>query len=385
MITLKTGMGGEGLQPYDEKTGEYTKVEVSIGDAKVSDFDSFVEAVVDAKGVRERYDALSPDGKAKFAERLAPKYEEALRAEVGRMNEERSRNYEFFATADDMREKIPGLFTKELIDEAISLGFPGETYFRASPFSSYEVNILSHVLQKARYGRRKFNPISQEEYAERAKNAINVGDGGNWEGSTADAVSSGRDVLLWRGYCRINGKDREACHRGQVDEDDSTSKSLIGSGCYGSVIYMSGNESYSRGSYMHWGLLSHAILRGSQTIRTLDFTMGDDGETDDYESYGYKAIKELQKVAADVADAIAENMRQYEYDNNTIDKIKDNVLNLMGVEDWYGERHVDPGYANKGFCAMLMGYDVVLGDSKQIDILNPALVDMSNEYEEDKI
>lgn len=365
MIVLKEGKGGYGLQPYDDETGKWVEVAVSAGNTKCYNMEDYAKAVLSEHGLWDRFSNMPEERqKAYLDKKIRPAYEKLLNAEIGKLNRQKGVFGQFYDTPEALAEAMPKMFGKEYVDEFDKAPKKGE-YLGQKKGYPY-VPIGCHLLQKMRYGDVKFNPIDEAEFQQMAMNAYNGGRvSGSWESFAVNQVKAGRNIVIWRGmhYDRADDADLyENVFRGFVDSEDDNPQmavSLLGGGCFDTVIYMSSQRSYSRGfaNYTGHGMLAHAIF-DSKDAKVCA------------ESDVYDVVRNCQAAWAQCKDAV----KQYFIDNFP-DRSKELYSSISS--------RIKSG--DKGFCLMLAGYDALAcgqGNGNQLDVLNPGKVYISSQFEE---
>lgn len=358
MIELKQGKGGHGLQPYDTETGKWAEVPISVNGQSVKDFDSYFDALLDGEN-KQAFLGMPAEIQDQIKEQFRPQYEEALQREVGILNAKNSVYGKFYSTTAELSQAMPELFGKDFADA-----------FEKAPI--YNGNILKqktgmrnlpvvhYILQKLRYHDIKFNGITEQEYVDRKVNAYQYNHGiYDYEAWVASAVKQGKDICVWRGmhYNRQSDPDKfKNVFTGYVDSEetgDNIPLSLAGGGCWGNVIYMSADKSYSRSYAGSQGMLVHAIFDSNGANVMLGRN----------QSAMYRTVRSAWQNAKPL---VLQNLRQSHPDK--ADEIV-RQIEQYGLNDF-------------GFCCMVCGYDAAAVGGDQLDILNPRRVYVSEQFEQ---
>lgn len=363
MITLKEGLGGYGLQPYDDETGKYVDVNITVGGREIKNLDEYARAILEANDLWDRFSALSDEKrKAYLDKKIRPSYERMLQSEIDYMNKKNGPFGKFYETDKDLADAMPAMFGKEWADTFLNT--PRNGAYLAQTNGYRGVPIGAHILQTMRFGDTKFRPIDEDEFLEMSENAYNGGRFvGRWDEFAARTAENGTNIVIWRGmhYRRSTDQQRfDDIFRSYVDspeEGESLNLSLLGSGCFDSVIYMSSQRSYSE-SYSNGGMLAHAIFKPGKDVKVAM-------ERDLYK---------IQQRCQNAWNQRKGEIKQFLMDNypNDSKEIYSSISSLINSGD-------------DGFCCMLCGYDALAcgqGNGNQFDILNPRNVYISSHFEE---
>ena len=368
------------MQPYNEETGKYEDIDVLLpNNEKVRNYDEFLKSRL-PEAAFSAYQK-NPVVKSQVDERIAPIWQKLLSHAVDRENAKLKRNSRvFFATAEEAMKNAHQTITKEFVDDLVSSGFPSKETIVAYDSSKVELDSITVFYMKHRYARSKFNPINEEEYQRRLKEAYSISYD-YWALDSADdlvsAWKSGKDIPVYRGVkdAGKNINDRNRIVSGMVSDNDAKTITNIGSPkWYGSCIYMSTCRSYAS-SYSYGGFLVHGLIRGGAVSHPLDYHF--------YEDMSPRYLKEIQLENEDVKK-ISDFVNGIDGNNEFRNAIYDR-FHECGMNDEGASRAADLFIENIkediGFCAAVLGYDSIIGRSGQFDILDPSVVDLSVQWE----
>ena len=263
----------------------------------------------------------------------------------------------FCNSEQEVLDNFSNIFNQEMVDSLKKLGFPKKTRTnvystRLNVYSRYEVSIVPFVLQRMVYGRVKFRDdktITREKFDKLySEQRINY----SRADATVDDIKSLPHVALFRGLYQHNDEIAKTVTAGLLDtQKGENTKTLLGTGCWGDVIYMSLDINYSKSysSNRNEYDLARGIIFNPGKLNIASFAKMPEWLHED------KAEQKLNEVLSSLdAD---EDLKS--------ELIKYVVGKISG--------------GNQGFLCMLFGFDACLGDSNQLDILNPNVVSLCKE------
>lgn len=288
----------------------------------------------------------------------------------------------FYTDEDALAEALPKMFTKEMVEEFTKGYDAGNIMAVRQTVGNTYVPVLAHIFMKKRFKQTKFAKISKEAFYERAKNALKDRDitQDNFYDVMKAAQYGGREVVVYRGIPtsgEYGAQDTafEGYFTSQTNPktgDEIGNKypvSLLGNGCYSSVIYMSTQHSYARmyAEEIGKGVLITGLVNLNNAKVCYEKSPDDD----------YNDVNRMRNVLDRCSNAwekskenVKQSLLQYT-DEYTAAKIMGNLDTVLK-------------YGDIGFCATLCGYDALVcaeDNGQQLDILNPSIVDVKDEYE----
>jgi hypothetical protein len=374
MIELKPGNGGYGLEAYDTNTGKYaSNVSVSLEDEDTgekynfSNFKDFLKQIYGNQFLQtyeedEEFRKMIHEYKGENG--IWQTWEKLLTQEVNRLNAEeeaRNTNVEFYATATEVADNAHKFFTKELIDEMFekNLFSVGTLNYTKDGSGSGGCNGIAELFRIARYGKTKMKPITEQEFYDKCGvfATTNMDDDYQSLYNRIQEViaSKNKCIPIYRGM-RMHDltKDKIAlASHYKTDFHPSESIYFTGSGYYGSVIYMSGSQSYvSDWGYAYNKKYLHAYveLNDEYKIAFCPSSQHGNQQMELFKRYEYKTfVRNLET-----------SMKNMGYNSRQINDVSRNVENQIKY--------------NVGFVAMLFGYDGLCGEDGQFDQLNMAKI-----------
>ena len=351
LYELKLGNGGHGLEPFNTKTGKYEKLSFSFEGNDIDSWQTLRDLMFD-EGQKEMYDNADQSIKDEIDNVAKEAYEGLLKDEVDVLNRTR-----VFDTPQECVDNIGDLLTPDMINEIlpnIKKSTWGDYYceqLEADPNSSYYVETIPALFQNSRYRKTKMNKISETDFNNTISN-IDVFDRYSYNDDMdiyLNYVSNYDKVIVYRGLS-VDNSDARRVHQGFVEDGPNLTKSLIGSGMYDSVIYMTMDENYA--SDYDDGL----VVKGLANTKGKKIKIG-------YDEYGSNGeVEQLRNRDVQFKNNIVSSCVKMGYSQSDADKIGE-VFRRQLNNDF-------------GFCLMLLGYDAAILDGHQFDILNPDIVDL---------
>lgn len=355
MWRWKLGKGGSGQQPYNETDGKYESPDVSVGGKTVSSFEDYRDAVLDMNGFSDQYREMTQQQKDEVDEYLKGEYHNALDAAMKELNNQELGGSGVKFYGDDyegmVRELLPKILTKDLIDNIEKTADYG---FRiiSNNVTGYTADAVSTYIQRARFGTSNFSTCSFDEFNEIESNMPHIDYRSKISEDDIKAlIDSGVDFPLYRGIKNTNEDDSL-----QGFYDKNITKSLIGEGLYGHVIYMSFSRNYSN-KYAENGILVGGIVRNGGNLKVL-YAANQYGMNDI--DVSYKINLSMATVTSTVEKAVSE--AGYDLKSEEGLALAKAITRSVTVD--------------AGVVGMLLGYDALYGKKDQFDILNPNIVDI---------
>ena len=380
MIELKPGNGGYGLEAYDTETGKYAdSVSVSFKDENGNSYDNlknfkdFLKVIggqqmVDLYDEDEEFRKMIHDYQGDDG--FWQVWEKMLRAEVDNTNrrEELAKQREIlYETSMDVANNAHNFFTREVIDDIINhSGYRFNSLNYNKDGSSYGgANLIAEKFREARYGSERMIPISQKEleqkcgpYSQRFEFSDSWSESNNYfeaKERLEEIKKNGYHIPIYRGIgCETVQEDKIAITSFfKKDFNPSESVAFTGSGYYDSVIYMSISARYAE-DYSQTGLLVKACVDPNNLkIADLDSAHIGTAQMENFMNNDYKIfVKNLEA-----------KMLKDGYSNSETKQFCEKIEEQCSRTSW-GRPN------NLGFVAMLFGYDAILGQAGQLDILN---------------
>lgn len=374
-LSLKLGMGGEGLQPYDDK-GQYAEVAVSVFGKTARNFDEFVEGFFRAKGQWDAYNAAPANIKEQIRSQLRVEYDSLLEDAVEELNQRDSVYRRFFPMGQGLDGSVSEIFGKSFADEYMETKRKEGSTIEVDKnmVNGIRVSTACYALQKLRYPRNKFRPMSDEEFDQEAGNAYSTDS--SWMTFTtpsniAAALGKGQSVIVYRGLHDIEESRLAETHRGYVDTDSSTCQTVLGNGLRGTGTYMTVCHDYAVKYARKTDDLFHPDRRGMvsaclvkappQGLRTI-------GSEDEL----YTLRKNVVAAFSGKKEEIRKNLIADGMSEGEASAFVDEMEKSLG--------------ADSGLCAMVAGYDACINAGMRHCVLvwNPSVVYTKESFEEVK-
>lgn len=253
--------------------------------------------------------------------------------------------------------------SKDDVEEMISYGLRNSTQMNGDPsyaICGWNISIVAMMIQKKIYGNTKGKAITQQEFDELEKKDYSQPNSYYLNTMLDEAdFKAQKNVVFYRGLRGINSNQVKRVREGYYSNGANYSKALIGSqrSYSGSAIYTASEKRYAEeNDYDRSLLITGCVDTKNGTIKTLTFSMQKSRELRD---------KILNSHCFDNLNA---RLKKLGYDDTTSEQLAKNFkYSLTEANTYYGS-------LDFGMAAMLMGYDVVFNEDRQIDILNPNIM-----------
>lgn len=365
LIAIKDGNGGHGPEPYTVDDGQYTEVKFNFEGKQISSWEELRDSILDDEQ-KKQYNQAPQGTKDEVDNAVKEYYGQLLTDEVNILNRTR-----FFDTPKECIENVGELITKELCDDILANAsdhFPGTlTKVMVDSNTNYCVDRLPMLIHKYRYRQMKMNKISKKDFDVRASKipAFVFEQASSWYSSNhgkqevaAKYIQSNDEVVIYRGLT-IDPTEAKRIHKGYVEDgNDLPSTLLAKSGMYGSVIYTTMRKSYA--DRYKDGLFLQGIAKvKDRKILHLP--------TNDYDGFDSSELREIKNGIPQIKTNIYNKCINSGYNHSQAEKVAKAFEYTLNRD--------------AGACAMLMGYDAITADGHQLDVLNPAMVDLVYEGE----
>lgn len=369
MWELKPGNGGHGLEPFNTKTGKYEKIGISLEGHRIEKWEDLIPLCFDDEQ-KAMYNEASSIEREPIDNFLKEKYEELLSQEIERLNKEESKkgSQAIFDTVEEALNGAHELFTDELLNfceknATVSSGKNLNYSCVVKPYDSapiYSTPLLSKALQMYRYPKNKFGEIDEKEYSQLHSTANKELYNASIErtyGITAfnkakEIINTSNNVIVARGIRMINNStQKEDYYKSVTDKSVEGCVLASAGGFYGSVAYFSMNKNYAKrcSSDYKYGIFE-GVIEDIKNKKILYFP-------EHYDASSCPEIHEF-RVKKDI------------FLNKLRDQIKGKISN---EEDFINSVRERITY-DAGYVGMLLGYDLLLGERAQLDVLNPSAI-----------
>jgi len=383
-ILTKKGMGGHGMQAYDEESGEYVDVTLKVGDKTVSTFGEYLDLMKerhpeDAEAIKSE----DPEVIGKYSE----KFSSAFEKKVAIMNKSR---YSTFKDAKDLEEHFDRLFTPVFVDTLKELCPEGVSkYTRITPVKEAYMDSVTIAIFRGRFGRAKMRPMDEETFkleynsdkVDRTLTTQRYQNYGKWDAaSTAEFLRNlpkGKSVPFFRGVHHVYGREnKDIVARGFYDEKSPVLTNIsaglkgAGNGIYTmpsiDVIYARidyGGKGYIKGQ--SGIVIVHGLIDNVSDLRITSSKNWDYGASS-------REVRELMRRAEDKEFGL---------------KMADSLF-AKGFGDIHQCRSMAKNISNAisndyGTAAAVLGYDIMTGYGHEMVVLNPNCARVSTTYNED--
>lgn len=361
LYATKPGNGGHGLEVYNVGDGKYAQITCTFNGQEINNWEEYRDAILagntDWKNAYENDQNISKQFDEMVQDQLYP---ELLQKEVDRLNLEGESQIEF-SSPDDAALNMHKLFGAKLVDNLLANDILHNETISVNPYKpDYKVSVLAACIQMNRYaGNNRMNPITQSDFDNRSQNFPSMS---LYYGSDPSDLRRYLENATEIPVIRNMGISSEAVWRevkrsfwDPNSQINSTLSRVGGKNCsyFGSVCYMStGGFEYKEG-------VPHTI-KGIVKLNGVKFTVCPyRNRGDDIDSFRRTFDRNKQTIIDNLVGKLTEGGK------------------MSSVEARQICASLETQIANDcGLCAMIMGYDAIVGEGYQFDIVNPNIVDV---------
>ena len=370
-LSTKPGNGGHGLEAYDDTTGKYASVSFDYNGKTISSWEELKDAILEENPQYKAQYESNPQIAEQFDNYVQDQiYPQMFQSEVDKLNAEEA-NYIEFSSPEDAGANFHKLFNDRLINNLLDNNILDSDRIQVNPYKTdYVVSTWAACMQMTRYkGNNRAKPISAQEYMDRTKN-FPKSSLEYWSSNQdlKNYVASADEVPLLRNQGIRNEAVWKEVKRSYWDPNSNINSLLAhagGKNCsyFGSVIYFSTGE-YSYDS----SITGHRIMGIAKPKEMKLLSI----------SSHYDGCKEANDF-----------LMAYENNRSVIDsEIQQKLVNTGRVTPQQAEEITQSLYnqikrggnrgdnADWGLIGMIMGYDAILGEGYQFDILNPNKIEV---------
>lgn len=371
MISMKMGMGGYGLQACDAE-GKYVEVGVTVGGAEVKSFDDFL-ALFEGGKIGE---ALKGPQAEAVKEKLFEKYKGLFQKSIDEMNEAEEPYKPKSAT--DFINNADKVFTAKFAKALNAADLKNEDIKtkskRHTKINDCVAFLLGHI-----YGRKAFRMAKEEDLAKIETDDRFVDDHlreGNGDSTLEELrmMKPGSAVKVFRclnGFSSVKGK--EDAFKSYYDESDPTPS--VGGGGNGFGYYFSLTKPKAYDGFFNSksdSMKIHGVVKDVDKLkiisaRTYMSIVPDGPEFDDTREY-LNFRDKAGEIAGDIRLAIKNALVGHGCESGKADLFAEAITS----ECVSGSKEV--------ICALL-GVDATTGFGKELALLNPNAMILSNEWE----